>query len=155
MMKFVARCKEGIAKIVAIEDTPHAVALGTSIGVLFGITPLFGIKMPLAVALSFIARANIVATLAIVSLADLFTPFLAVVYFAEYKIGCYLFALSAHAPSMDLIDENCMMPHWIAFLQKGLPLLAGSLIVGTVVAVPVYGIIKGLLNKKCSKNKHE
>lgn len=145
----MARCKEGVAKIIAIEDTPHAVALGVAIGILFGITPLFGIKMPLAVALSFIARGNVIATLAIVGLMDIFTPALAFIYFAEYKIGCLLFALKAHYASADLIDEHAMMPHWIELARKGLPLLVGGIVTGIAAAIPAYCMVRIALNKKC------
>lgn len=151
MMKFMARCKEGVAKIVALEDTPHAIALGAAIGVLFGITPLVGIKMPLAVALSFIARGNIIATLAVVGLADIFTPALIAVYYAEYKVGCLLFALNAHQASAGLIDEGGMLPHWVELARKGLPLLAGSVLVGALAAIPVYGIMRGILNNRCRR----
>lgn len=155
MMKFVTRCKEGLAKIAAIEDTPHAIALGVAIGILFGITPLFGIKMPLAVALSFIARGNIVATLVIVGLADIFTPALAAVYYAEYKIGCLLFALKAHYASANLIDERGMMPHWVEIVSKALPLLAGSFAVGILAAIPAYGAVRALLNRRCRGNRKD
>jgi hypothetical protein len=150
-MKFVTRCKEGIAKIIAIEDTPHSIALGAAIGILFGITPLFGIKMPLAVALSFILRVNIITTLVIVGLADIFTPALVFVYFAEYKIGCFLFALKAHCASVNLIDEQGVVPQWLGLAKQGLPLLTGSLVVGMLAAIPAYGFVRAILNKKCRK----
>lgn len=148
-MKIVARCKEGFAKIIAIEDTPHAIALGVAVGILFGITPLFGIKMPLAVLLSFVARANVIATLVIVGLADLLTPFLVAVYYLEYKIGCLLFALKAHSASMSLIDEQGVVPCWMGLARKGYPLLVGSIILGILVAIPAYGFVKVLLNRRC------
>lgn len=145
------RCKAELAKIMAIEDAPHSVALGIAIGILFGITPLFGIKMPLAVALSFILRGNIVATLIIVGVADLLVPALAVVYLFEYKIGCFLVALNAHAPSIDLIDDSGQVPHWIAIARKGLPLLVGSIALGIATAIPVYVAARAILSRKKRK----
>lgn len=146
-MKFVEKCKAEIARLVAIDDTPHAIALGVAIGVLFGITPLFGIKMPLAVGLSFILRGNIIATLIVVGLADIFTPALAVVYFIEYKLGCLIFALGSHYGSWDLIDECDMMPCWVRVVKKGLPLFVGSVSFGVISAVPAYSAIKIIFNK--------
>lgn len=146
-MGFRERFHEEIKKIISIEDRPHAVALGVAIGVLFGITPLFGIKMPLAVALAFIARGNIVATLVVVGLADICTPALAVLYYVEYKLGCLIFSIGSHLASWDLIDEYDMMPSWVRVLQKGLPLFVGSLALGAVAAVPAYGVVKLLLEK--------
>ena len=105
IMSFKEKFHEEIKKIMSIEDRPHAVALGVAIGVLFGITPLFGIKMPLAVVLSFILRGNIIATLVVVGLADICTPVLAIVYLIEYKLGCLIFQIGSHLASWDLIDE--------------------------------------------------
>jgi uncharacterized protein (DUF2062 family) len=150
-MAFKERFQEEIKKIVALEDRPHAVALGVAIGILFGVTPLFGVKMPLAVALAFIARGNIIATLVVVGLADICTPALAVVYFIEYKLGCLIFNLGSHLASWDLIDESDMMPSWIRVMKKGLPILVGSLALGVVAAVPAYGVVKYLLEKIHSK----
>lgn len=146
-MGFIEKIKEEIRKIMGIEDRPHSVALGVAIGLLFGITPLFGIKMPLAVALSFITRGNIVATLIVVGLADILVPAMAFVYYFEYKIGCFIFNTASHYASWDLIDEHGMMPTWVRVMRKGLPLFAGSLILGAVVAVPAYGSVRFLLEK--------
>jgi uncharacterized protein (DUF2062 family) len=154
-MKILARLKEETKKITLIEDTPHAVALGSAMGVLFGITPLFGIKMPLAIALSFIARGNVIATLVLVGIADILLPVMTFVYFAEYKLGCLLLALKAHAPSMDLIDDAGEIPHWAAIASKGLPLLVGSLALGAIAAIPVYAVVKAILDRKKIKGgKH-
>ena len=146
-MGFKEKFREKIKKIVSIEDRPHAVALGVAIGILFGITPLFGIKMPLAVALSFIARGNIVATLVVVGLADICMPALAVVYLIEYKLGCLIFQIGSHLASWDLIDEYDMMPSWLRLLKKGMPLFVGSLVLGAIAAVPTYGIVRSILEK--------
>ncbi len=151
MKKIIERCKAEFSRIMAIEDAPHSVALGVAIGILFGITPLFGIKMPLAVALSFILRGNIVATLIIVGMADLFTPALAVVYLLEYKIGCFLLILKTHAASIDLIDDPGEVPHWIAIVSKGLPLLVGSITLGAVTAMPAYIAVRAIMSRRKKK----
>ena len=154
-MWFKEKFREKINKIISIEDRPHAVALGVAIGVLFGITPLFGIKMPLALALSFIARGNIIATLVVVGLADICVPALAVLYYVEYKLGCLIFNIGSHLASWDLIDEYDMMPSWLRLLKKGMPLFVGSLVLGAIAAVPAYGVVRFLLEKirrkKCDK----
>lgn len=146
-MGFKERFKEEIKKIISIEDKPHSVALGVAIGLLFGITPLFGIKMPLAVALSFITRGNVIATLVVVGLADICVPALAFVYYFEYKLGCLIFNVASHYASWDLIDEHDMMPSWIRLLKKGMPLFVGSIALGIISAIPAYGIVKFLLEK--------
>ncbi|MFH1189354.1 MAG: DUF2062 domain-containing protein [Candidatus Omnitrophota bacterium] len=136
-----------------MEDRPHSVALGVAIGILFGITPLFGIKMPLAVALSFILRGNIIATLIIVGMADLFTPALVAVYVLEYKLGCFIFAMKTHAASIDLINDPGQVPQWAAIINKARPLLTGSIIFGSLVALPAYVAVRAMLTRGKARNK--
>ena len=145
--KITEHCKAAFSKIMKIEAAPHSIAIGVAIGILFGITPLFGVKMPLAVALSFILRGNIVATLIIVGLADVLTPLLAIVYVIEYKLGCFLFAMKTHAASIDLIDDPGQVPHWAAIAKHGLPLLVGAIIFGIVAAIPTYIVVRAVLSR--------
>lgn len=151
MKKMIERCKEECIKILKLEDTPHAVALGVAIGILFGITPLFGIKMPIAVALAFILRGNVIATLVIVGMADILVPLLAVVYVLEYKLGCFLCALKTHAASVNLIDDPGEIPHWLAIVDKAMPLLVGSLALGAAISIPAYIAVRAILARRKKK----
>lgn len=50
-------------RLTRISDQPHRVARGISCGVFVGCTPLFGLHLPLAAALAWAFRGNVVAAL--------------------------------------------------------------------------------------------
>ena len=50
-----------LAKLHAIEDTPHAIAFGFAIGMFSGFIPLFGVKTLLSILTAGLCRSNKVA----------------------------------------------------------------------------------------------
>ena len=48
-------------KLLAIRDTPQAIAGGVAIGMFFGFTPLFGLKTILAIFCAWLTGSNILA----------------------------------------------------------------------------------------------
>src|ERR1051325_2497529 len=79
--------REHSLKLLAIRDTPGAIAGGVAIGIFLGFTPLFGFKTVLAIFLAWVSRTNIIAAVLATALHDLILPFMPVVYVWEYKIG--------------------------------------------------------------------
>ena len=53
--------KEHSLKLLAIRDTPNAIAGGVAIGIFFGFTPLVGLKTLLSIFFAWLTRSNIVA----------------------------------------------------------------------------------------------
>src|SRR6266568_4839097 len=53
--------KEHSLKLLAIRDTPQAIAGGVAIGIFFGFTPLFGLKTLLSILFAWLTRSNILA----------------------------------------------------------------------------------------------
>jgi hypothetical protein len=49
-----------------------------------------------------------------------------------------------------MIDDAGSVPHWSAIASKGLPLLAGSLALGAAAAIPVYFVVRYLMEKRAS-----
>jgi len=47
-------------KLLAIRDTPEAIAGGVAIGLFFGFTPLFGLKTVCAIFFAWLTRSNII-----------------------------------------------------------------------------------------------
>src|SRR5215468_1131668 len=74
-------------RLLAIRDTPQAIAGGVAIGIFFGFTPLFGLKTVSAIFLAWVTRSNILAAVLATTLHDLVLPLMPVVYVWEYKIG--------------------------------------------------------------------
>ena len=56
-------------KLLAIRDTPEAIAGGVAIGIFFGFSALFGLKTVLTIFFAWLTRSNILAAVLIQSLA--------------------------------------------------------------------------------------
>jgi len=82
--------REHSLKLLAIRDTPEAIAGGIAIGIFFGFTPLFGLKTLLAIFFAWLTRSNIIAAVLAGTLHDLILPLMPFVLIGEYKIGYWL-----------------------------------------------------------------
>src|SRR5689334_8529819 len=76
--------------LMAINDTPHSIALGSAIGIFFGFTPLTGVKTVLSVLVAWALRCNKIAAVIAVTVHDVLIFIMPAVYYAEYKAGCWL-----------------------------------------------------------------
>jgi uncharacterized protein len=122
-------------KLLAIRDTPEAIAGGVAIGVFLGFTPLFGLKTIGAIFLAWLTRSNIIAAVIAGAMHDLLLPFMPVVYRWEYDVGYW--CLNHEWPHR--LSRANWRPHgwrnWTTFLTVGKPLLLGSIVCGAPVAV--------------------
>src|SRR5918912_4381154 len=84
--------------LMAIADTPHSVALGSAIGIFFGFTPLWSVKTLLSIGVAWVFRCNKLAAAIAVTVHDVLIFVMPAVYFAEYKMGCWVLhrSLPAH-----------------------------------------------------------
>src|SRR5437016_10783365 len=82
--------KEHSLKLLAIRDTPNAIAGGVAIGIFFGFTPLVGLKTLLSIFFAWLTRSNIIAAAIAVTLHDVALPFMPVLFRWEYRIGYWL-----------------------------------------------------------------
>src|SRR6266516_4947223 len=76
--------------LMTIADTPHSIALGSAIGIFFGFTPLYPLKTILSIAIAWVLRCNKIAAAIAVTLHDELIFALPAIYFAEYKLGCWV-----------------------------------------------------------------
>src|SRR6266513_6563015 len=60
--------------LMTLPDTPHAIALGSAIGMFFGFTPLFGMKTLLAFLTTWACKGNKTAAVITVQLHDILLP---------------------------------------------------------------------------------
>ena len=70
--------------------TLYVSALGSAIGMFFGFTPLYPLKTLLSIAVAWICRCNKVAAAIAVTLHDVLIFAMPAIYFAEYKLGCWV-----------------------------------------------------------------
>jgi uncharacterized protein (DUF2062 family) len=130
--------------LMAIEDTPHSIALGLAIGIFFGFTPLVTLKTLLSIAVAWIFGGNKIAAAVSVSLHDLLLPFMPAIYLWEYKLGFWV--MHGHLPARISFRALAFWDyvHWRTLRLVG-PTFIGSLIVGIPSAALVYVSARGLV----------
>jgi len=148
-----------LRKIVTLNDTPHSIALGTSIGVFVAMTPTVGIQMVLVLALAALFKPlfqfNRVAGLIAVYISNPVTT--VPIYWFNYWVGTFFVAGTVTRQDLkEALEYNGWADWWQSLVQLtwefGWPLIIGSLVVGLACAVPSYPIMKWLVH--VLKRKH-
>jgi uncharacterized protein len=146
--------RQWIRTIVHLQDTPHAIALGTAIGVFIGLTPSFGIQMLLVLAIAFLARPffhfNQFAALVAVYVSNPFT--MLPIYWFNYRLGTLFISSDISWDEFKSLFQYSDYSEWFStianvFYTLGAPLVIGSLIVATVFALPTYPLMLRLVEK--------
>ncbi len=115
-------------RLLAIRDTPEAIAGGIAIGIYFGFAPLFGFKTLLAIFCAWLTGSNILAAVIAGTLHDLILPLMPMIYRWEYDLGFWLLS-NPHQwpPSLTELHLNRLSWRvWSSFLAAGKPLLLGG-----------------------------
>jgi uncharacterized protein (DUF2062 family) len=90
-------------RLTRISDAPHRVARGIACGVFVGCTPFFGLHLPLAAALAWVFRGNLVAALIGTAAGNPVTiPILAVL---SLELGRRLLGIGSEAPFSQIMTE--------------------------------------------------
>jgi uncharacterized protein (DUF2062 family) len=133
-------------KLLAIRDTPEAIAGGITIGIFFGFTPLFGLKTVLAIFLAWLTRSNILAAVLAGALHDLILPLMPFIWIWEYKVGYWFI----HHEWPERMARGSLRPHglrnWTTFITGvGKPWLYGSVICGAPISMICYFLAKPIV----------
>jgi uncharacterized protein (DUF2062 family) len=133
--------------LMTLADTPHSIALGSAIGIFFGFTPLYGLKTLLSIAVAWICRCNKLAAAIAVTLHDVIIFAMPAVYFAEYKLGCWML----HRPPPTRIRLSHFGLHDYLnghlFMRLVWPALVGSLFLAVPFAIATYIIMRLLVSR--------
>ncbi|HEV2391469.1 MAG TPA: DUF2062 domain-containing protein [Verrucomicrobiae bacterium] len=132
-------------KLLAIRDTPQAIAGGVAIGVFFGFTPLLGLKTLSAIFFAWITGSNILAAVIAGTLHDVIFPFMPLIYRWEYTIGYWILSHPHELPPpiTHFQWRGLSWWRWTTFFSVGKPLLVG----GSVCAAP-FALISFLLTRQ-------
>jgi uncharacterized protein (DUF2062 family) len=143
-------------KLLAIRDTPEAIAGGIAIGMFFGFTPLFGLKTVLAILFAWLTRSNIIAAVLAGTLHDLILPIMPVIFIWEYKIGYWVLNQEwPHGmPRMRLAIHQWR--DWTNLLTSrvGKPMLVGAMVIATPLAGVCYFVAKEIVARHHRKHPH-
>jgi uncharacterized protein (DUF2062 family) len=133
--------------LMAINDTPHSIALGSAIGIFFGFTPLWSMKTLLSIAVAWLFRSNKVAAAIAVTLHDVILPLMPAIFWWEYKTGYRVL----HGSLPHRISVRHMNPleylHPQVFVRWIWPMLVGSIILGIPIAILVYFVMRLLIRR--------
>jgi uncharacterized protein len=135
-----------------LDDTPHSIALGTAVGVFFGMTPTVGLQMFLVIVFAFLTRPffhfNRVAALIAVYLSNPLT--MVPIYWFDYKVGTLFFEGELTRDDFARVLHYEGFAQWwdaivALFIEIGAPLIVGSLVVGTVCGLITYPCMRWLV----------
>jgi uncharacterized protein len=142
-------------RLLAIRDTPEAIAGGVAIGIFFGFTPLFGLKTISAIFFAWLTGSNIIAAVVAGALHDLVLPFMPVVFRWEYQVGYWMLSTPHHLPpSIGRVNWDFhAWRNWRTFLVVGKPLLLGSVICAAPAALLSFLISRRIVARH-QRKKH-
>lgn len=142
-------------RILRLTATPHAVAAGVAAGAFTSFTPFMGLHFFLAFVLAWLLRGNLLASALGTFVGNPLTfPF---IWAATYKTGQYVLNNVADAgdpPALGAAMKNIFNSVWQLDGTGALmgleqiwtpilyPMLIGGLIVGPIVAVPIYFVTR-------------
>lgn len=148
--------QEHSLKLLAIRDTPEAIAGGVAIGIFFGFTPLFGLKTLGAIFFAWLTRSNIIAAVLAGTLHDLIFPIMPAIFIWEYNIGYWLVNQEwpHKLPKVRLAWHEWRDWYKILTSEVGKPVLMGSLAVALPVALISYYVTKSIVIRHHRKHPH-
>ena len=148
-----------LRKILMLDDTPHSVALGTTIGMFIGMTPTVGVQMIIVVVIAFLTRPllrfnKIAAVLTVYVTNPLtFVP----IYWFNYQVGTWF--IPSDVTYEDFVDIVKFDTHekWSEralslITDLGAPLLVGCLLVAIVSSAVTYPTMRWLL-RRCHQSE--
>jgi len=147
--------QEHSLRLLAIRDTPEAIAGGVAIGMFFAFTPFFGLKELLTIFFAWLIRANIIAAVLAVTAHNIILPLMPVIYRGEYKIGYWLLSQPHHwpPPLSKAPWEAHTWRSWATIYKIGTDLLLGSLICTVPFSVFSYFVTRALVSRHQRKKQ--
>ncbi|HXT13442.1 MAG TPA: DUF2062 domain-containing protein [Candidatus Angelobacter sp.] len=147
--------REHSLKLLAIRDTPEAIAGGVAIGLFFGFTPLYGLKTLGAIFFAWLTRSNIIAAVLAGTLYDLLLPIMPVVFIWEYKLGYWLlYQVWPHGVPLHISIHEWRDWTKLITSRVGKPLLMGSIFIATPIAGVCFFVTKWIVARHHRKHPH-
>jgi hypothetical protein len=125
-------------KLLAIRDTPQAIAGGVAIGIFFGFMPLFGFKTLSAILFAWLTGSNILAAVLAGTAHDVIFPFMPAIYFWEYDLGYFILHHQWPRSVVKLVLTPATWRSWTTFVTIGKPMLLGAALCGAPVAAGFF-----------------
>ena len=144
-MKF----KEIFVKLIRQHNSPYEIALGAGIGAFISVLPVYGLHTVLVILAAIIVRpANKIAIFLGTNLS--LPPTIPFITWAGYEIGRFI--LKGNLPPLSWGFFKHLTFQKIASLYW--PLFLGSLILGVICAIVVYGLTFFVVKRVKQRNSH-
>ena len=134
--------------MLMLDDSSHRIALGAAIGMFIAMTPTVGVQMVLVLTFALLTRPffrfNKVAALLMVYVSNPLT--VVPIYWFNYKLGLIYFPGSISRQEFEKIFQYEGLSEWWSsltrlFVEVGVPLVAGSLVMATCCGLATYPIV--------------
>lgn len=140
-----------IRPVLTINDSPHSVALGVTLGIWVAFTPTVGIQIPIVLVLGTLIKANRVIAVALTWISNLFT--MVPLYYLYYLLGLVVLGRDGITyAELEALMEDQDSSAWDTIVrlldELGSPLWVGSLIMASVLAPPCYPLCRRWLEKR-------
>lgn len=147
VLKLTTSPRTLLRSVLALDDSPHAIALGVAIGIFVGLTPSVGIQTVLVLALIFICRPffyfNGTAAMASTYVSNPLT--MAPMYYFWYRLGAWFLPNADADVNFDALLQFEGLAGWwestsTLAVQVGFPMLIGALLTapfGAAIAYPL------------------
>lgn len=127
-------------RVVRIQGSPHAIALGMACGVAVAMTPLLGLHFPIAFLLAWLFRASVMGAMVGTIAANPWT--IPAIWYASYRLGCTLLGMAPGHEDQARLTLAFLLDHpWQVFA----PMLAGGALMGGMAGVIAYAIAKPVI----------
>ncbi|MCA9085647.1 MAG: DUF2062 domain-containing protein [Planctomycetaceae bacterium] len=153
ILKLSASPRVLLRSVLALDDSPHAIALGTAIGIFVGLTPSVGIQTVLIVALVVLTRRFFYFNGTAAMLSTYISNPLTMVplYYFWYRLGALFVPANATIEQFRaILDFEGFAGWWHSTctlaVQVGVPMMIGSLIVAPIGAAIAYPATRCLVS---------
>ena len=148
-MKWIAWLRNQWTKLWTAGESPAAVAFGFSVGIFVGLSPLFGLKTVLTVAVTRLFRGSVIAALLAIALHDVVLPVMPLLLRWEYDVGWWLLSHPHQWPAAFHLSHQGLRvwTHWSTYRAAGVPLLLGWLILCGPVWALTFLLMRAVLDR--------
>ncbi|MGN7295932.1 DUF2062 domain-containing protein [Fredinandcohnia aciditolerans] len=144
-MKLGRKVKYNLVRLLRVNDSPHQVALGFTLGFIPNWYPTFGLGVILSVGLAKLVRANTVAAFVGGLIGSPLWPAL---FLLNYKVGSLLLDRSTRVDELEDVDYADALEHTLdgvnSLFSKGFTFLEGAFINTVLFSIFFYFIVKFL-----------
>lgn len=142
-----------LRSVLALDDSPHAIALGVAIGIFVGLTPSVGVQTIMVLAIVVLTRPffyfNGTAAMASTYISNPVT--MAPMYYFWYRLGASVLGSDANVNFDALLEFEGLAGWWAATtalaVKVGWPMLLGALLTAPIGAVIAYPVTHYLISK--------